>query len=159
MRRSSRGGRRPHHAAGFTLVELIVVVALIGLASTVVVLTMPDDQARLQREAERFAARLVHARQSAILGLRPIEVTVTAQGYGFTREDLGRWLPLREGPFRDTSWPQGLSPQLERRQPQVTFHFDPTGLSEERQLRLLGARQPLDIRTSGNGEVSVHAAR
>ena len=51
---------------GFTLVELIVVVALIALASSVVVLALRDpDASQLEEEAARLAALLEGARAEA----------------------------------------------------------------------------------------------
>jgi len=56
---------RPRQA-GFTLIELMVVVALIAIASGVVALAMRDPAAtRLEREAARLAALLESARAEA----------------------------------------------------------------------------------------------
>lgn len=55
--------RRPH---GFTLLELLVVVAIIALASSVVTMALPDPAAtRLEREAARLVAILEAARTQA----------------------------------------------------------------------------------------------
>src|SRR3546814_6836215 len=51
---------------GFTLVELMVVLVIVGLMGAAVVLTAPDDSRTLVREADTFAARLVHAGEEAI---------------------------------------------------------------------------------------------
>lgn len=57
---SPRGGLQ---AAGFTLLELIVVIAIIALATAGVGLALRDSgQATLDREAERLAALLESAR-------------------------------------------------------------------------------------------------
>lgn len=51
---------------GFTLVELLIVVALIAIASGVASLALRDpDAARLEREAQRLAALLEAARQES----------------------------------------------------------------------------------------------
>src|SRR3954464_6125538 len=42
-------------ASGFTLVELMVVLVIIGLASAAVILTLPERGGSLFAEAERFA--------------------------------------------------------------------------------------------------------
>ena len=52
---------------GFTLVELMVVVTIIGLASAVAVLVMPDPRGRVLDEATRFALRTRAAHDSAIV--------------------------------------------------------------------------------------------
>jgi general secretion pathway protein H len=51
---------------GFTLVELLIVVALIAIASGLASLALRDpDAARLEREAQRLAALLEAARQES----------------------------------------------------------------------------------------------
>ena len=57
--------------SGFTLVELLVVLVIIGLAAAAVVLAIPDPEGSLQTEAERFAARAKAARDLAIVESRP----------------------------------------------------------------------------------------
>ena len=59
---------------GFTLVELMVVIAIIGIASAAVVLMMPDPRGRLADEADQFAARVRVAHDAAILNARTTSV-------------------------------------------------------------------------------------
>lgn len=57
---------RPGSARGFSLIELLVVVALIAIAAATVTMAMRDPaEAQLQREAERLAALLETARAEA----------------------------------------------------------------------------------------------
>ena len=61
--------RRAAVARGFTLIELMVVVALIAIAVSVASLALRDgSQVRLEREAERLAALLEGARAEARAG-------------------------------------------------------------------------------------------
>jgi general secretion pathway protein H len=53
----------PRQAAGFTLLELLVVIAVIAVGVSLVVLTLPDaDAARLDEEGARLTALLESAR-------------------------------------------------------------------------------------------------
>lgn len=62
MRRSAPGSET-RRTAGFTLVELLIVVALIAVASGIVSLALRDPAAtRLEREAARLSALLEAAR-------------------------------------------------------------------------------------------------
>jgi len=86
-------------ARGFTLLELMVVVALLAISTAVVSLTIPDPSAtRLEREAVRLAAILESTRAQARAGA----MTVV-------------WLPQPKGPDIDYQFiglPEGLMPSL-----------------------------------------------
>ena len=74
----ARPGRKPR--AGFTLVELMMTVAIIAMAGAAVVMVAPDPRPAVGAEAERFAARLASARDEAVLTNRPIAVETTTSG-------------------------------------------------------------------------------
>lgn len=142
-------------ARGFTLVELMVALAVIGLAGAAVALTLPSPDDVLAKEAETFAARLAHARDEAILGMRTIEVGVTAGGYTFSRRRFDGWQPLEGRAFANVDWQPGTRPQLPRRDTRIAFHFDPTGASEPRSLLLLREGRRARISVDGGGEVTI----
>lgn len=65
--RAGLAGRRPvQHARGFTLLELLVVLALLGLVVGTVALSLRDGATtRLEREADRLVTLLESARVEA----------------------------------------------------------------------------------------------
>src|SRR3954467_8556222 len=82
---------------GFTLLELLVVVAIIAIASAGVSFALRDSQAtQLEREAQRLAALLESARaQSRATGV-PVRWRATEGGFRFEGAQEGslpeRWL-------------------------------------------------------------------
>jgi general secretion pathway protein H len=77
----------------FTLVELLVVVAIIGLTLAFVTVNLfPDDQAQAKREAERVAALLEQARDDAWFGGRPTLATFADSNLSIARVNRRREL-------------------------------------------------------------------
>ena len=151
--------QRPAHLRGFTLVELMVVLVIVGLMGVAVVLTAPGDANTLSREADTLAARLVRAQEEAILTTRAVQVVVDARGYSFHRQSFGQWEALDEGPFEPVAWAEGTTAVLDGDREQVSFRFEPTGGGREEQVRLARNGQQLRIGVDAAGEVKVDASR
>ena len=144
-------------ARGFTLVELMAVLAVLAMAGAAVLLALPGDRDALVATADAFGAKLAHARDEAVLGMRTVEVTATAQGYGFTRRRFDGWQPISERPFGNVAWDAGTQPRLPPGARQVGFRFDPTGSSEPRTLVLVRDGRSARIAVDGAGAVTVDA--
>lgn len=142
---------------GFTLIELMIVVTLIGLMSAVVMLVMPDPRGRLIDEAERFAARAHAARDMAIIESRPMALRVTSAGYGFDTRRAGRWQPIDDKPFRAAVWSDGTTAIVgERGQDHVSF--DSTGLaSKAMSVTLVRSGETMSVYIGVDGRIIVGA--
>ena len=69
---------------GFTLLELLLVLAIVALASLGVTLSLPDaQQSRLEREGLRLAALLDAARARARAAATPVLWVSDASGFHF----------------------------------------------------------------------------
>lgn len=69
---------------GFTLLELLVVVAIMAIATAGVGLAMRDaSQSQLEREAERLAALLESARAQSRMTANTVRWRATATGFSF----------------------------------------------------------------------------
>jgi general secretion pathway protein H len=111
-----RAGSRP---GGFTLLELLIVVAIIALASAVVSLSLPDPAAaRLEREALRLATLLEGGRaQARAMGLEvgwtvgpgPADPARREAGSNAARADDFHFTGLPPGNDLPTRW---LEPSL-----------------------------------------------
>jgi general secretion pathway protein H len=119
---------------GFTLVELMVTLVILGLASAAVLLAIPDPRGSLREEGERLAARLAATRDAAIVGGRDMAVRFDAAGYGFETRRGGSWLPAHGGAFEARRWPEGTTVTTEPATTRITF--DATGLATPTVVRL-----------------------
>lgn len=137
---------------GFTLVELMVVIAIIGVAAGAVLLSMPDPRPTLAVEAERFAARLTLAREEAVMTNRPVALRAEAAGYGFESFDGAAWTPLT-GVLAPTAWGEGTAVAGAGAARAV---FDPTGGSDAASVRLEREGQAVTVAIDGAGEVTIH---
>lgn len=149
----SRGPCHPRDR-GFTLVELMVVLAIIGLVSGTVVLAMPDPRGDLRRDAERFAARARAAQDKAIVEARDIGLLVSAQGYGFERRDRGVWRLLTERPFEQQRWTGGAT-AIVGEAGQARALFDPTGLVEPMEVTLVRDGTQMHVAIGADGTIDV----
>ena len=155
LSRAVASGKRTQ-TRGFTLIELMIVITIIGLASAAVVWSIPDPRGRLLDEATRFAARTRAAQQSAIIVARPVSVWVTAGGYGFDERTHGAWAPIAEKPLRVTSWGKGTHALVAENGGRQRVMFDSTGLAD-RQLDVQIARgdEAVTVRFAADGSVKV----
>lgn len=139
---------------GFTLVELMVVIFIIGIASAAVVMTARSPDRGARDEAERLAARIAALRDNAILQSRGMALWMRPSGYGFEARSDNIWLPLNDAPFVTTNWRSGTSAQLEGRQIHVVF--DSTGLpSGPAEIGISRGTALATVNVSATGDVRV----
>lgn len=149
----------PKGRAGFTLVELLLVLTVLSLAAAAVVLAMPDERPSLAREAERLAARLALARDAAIIDGRAFAVQVDEDGYSFAERREGAWRSLSRPPFESIVWEEDTVAAVPEADA-VRIVFDPTGLAEPMAVTLErdGERRTVTLDAAGEVRVAADAA-
>lgn len=141
--------RKGDRVRGFTLVELMVVIVIVGLAASVVVLNMPETGGSLSSEAETFAARAKAARDGAILEARPAMVRIGPGGYDVLRRLDGEWRPE---PARE--WAEGTAAELSGGTG-GSVRFDATGLAEPAFVTLRRGERRIAVQITADGNVTV----
>ena len=95
---------------GFTLIEMMVVLVIVGLMASVVLLNLPSGKDEARASAEEIAARFSFAAKEAVLGGETVGVTISRRGYGFLKYRAGRWQPMTLIPDKaELFWPEGVT--------------------------------------------------
>ena len=134
---------------GFTLIELMVVLVIIGLATAAVMLALPEAGGSLAGEADRFAARTKAARDTAILESRAVALQIGRGGYEVARRENDVW---RTEAHYD--WAQRTIPDVAGSSA-ASIRFDSTGYAEPARVTLRRGEEHVAIDIAGDGGVHV----
>lgn len=80
---------------GFTLLEIMLVIFLIGLASAGVVQTFAtDSEPPAKKAAQDFLTRFAQFKDRAVIEGQTLGVLIDPPGYQFMQRRHGQWLPV-----------------------------------------------------------------
>jgi general secretion pathway protein H len=101
----------PTTQRGFTLIEVMVVVIIIGVLINFVTISFgrnsPEDQ--LKTEAQRLSSLIGLASEEALLRSVLIGVDISEEAYSFlSLDEEGTWVPMDDNLFRMRQLPEGM---------------------------------------------------
>lgn len=142
---------------GFTLIELMVVLVIIGIASAAISLSIkPDPLQLLRKDAERVAQLLQVAQAEARADGRPIVWVSDAKGFRFSRRSDGGegFDHFAEDPqLRPRAW---QSPKMEVRvEPKQKVVLNAEWINPPLQLTLSDGFNRLSVLRDGAGRISL----
>jgi general secretion pathway protein H len=137
---------------GFTLVELMAVLAILSLATATVMLVIPSGRGSVVADAEKLAARIALVRDEAIISARPMAVVVDSDGYRFEEKRAGEWVQARGKGLSPKLWDngQGLTSAS------IRVAFDATGTPDRDTVIPLAQKDvSANVTIESNGQVRV----
>lgn len=141
---------------GFTLIEILVVMVIIGILATTVTLSMrPDTHRQVQDEAYRFARVLEQAVDASEQG-DTLGLVWLPRGYAFRRlDESGRWVPVDEAFFAEHEWPEGIRADDAGRARQSPLVLWQEGQGTQLELALVAGERRVKIVLTPLGRVEV----
>ena len=146
--------------SGFTLMELVVVMAIMGIALAAAVPLLRDQHQayRLEQETARMLAALHMAQQDALIHGREWGMAVRADGYSFLHfdADTKQWTAPSEAVLANYTLPDSL--RLNADVSNQLILADDAASQQRPEILLLSNGQTsaftLRLQIEGNGEVS-----
>jgi general secretion pathway protein H len=104
--------RSPQHAAGFTLIEIMVVLVVVGMLVALATFTMGGNSLRrdLDNEAQKLFLLMQTVSEQAVLNNTEFGLVIDEEQYRFLAydEQTGTWKPPQDRLFRGRSLPEWL---------------------------------------------------
>ncbi|MGF1456513.1 MAG: type II secretion system minor pseudopilin GspH [Alphaproteobacteria bacterium] len=170
--------RRRAARAGFSLVELMAAVVIIGLAAGAVAMVLPSGGPTLEQDVRRFAGGLDRIARHSVMTGRMIGLRIEPEGYRAYRRRRGVWDPLTgddaAGDWRKgTRVTVGQGAQIRRepisRRDKATrekqgrkkqgvspqIRFDPLGMGTPFWLRFERGTEAVIVQSNGDGSIEM----
>ncbi len=150
--------RRAAKEAGFTLVEILSVLVVIGLMSSVVVLSMEPPKPALEKQAERLTSELNALAQDGLISGSVNAAGFSKDGYALYTFKNSEWTERVKGEWQDSYRLTLTRASAKLDMPKTVepiIMFQPTGLSTPFELTLSDRDMTYALKTEGDGRVEL----
>jgi type II secretion system protein H len=163
----SATGRTERADSGYTLVEALTTLVIVGLVASAVMILAPGPDRTTGRFAEAMAARIAAASEESIIVNRPVGLFITDEGYGFARLEAAGWRrSTPASPLAFRPWPEGVAASVENagaedpaRADGLVARFDALGGATPARIVLSGDGVRWIVEIDGQGRAHVERAR
>ncbi|MEP3890813.1 MAG: prepilin-type N-terminal cleavage/methylation domain-containing protein [Hellea sp.] len=155
-------GRRNMKAAGFTLVEVLSVLFIIGLMTSVVVLSMPTPKSTLDVQAAKLTGQLNALVQDGLISGSVTAAGFSKDGYRLYSFENSEWTERASGEWQDSYRLTLTRASAKLDMPKKTepfILFQPTGLSTPFELTLSDRDTKYALKTKGDGRIELIKSR
>jgi general secretion pathway protein H len=151
-------GRPITKESGFTLVEILTVLVIIGLMSSVVILSMPQPKSDLDKQAALLAGQLNALAQDGLISGSVTAAGFSEDGYALYAFENSEWTERASG-----EWAESYRMTLERASVKLDLPkkadpimiFEPSGLSTAFEFTLSDRETKYALTTSGDGRIEL----
>ena len=151
-------GRRITKDSGFTLVEILCVLVVIGLMSSVVILSMPTPKSNLEKQAILLSGQLNALAQDGLISGTVNAAGFSKEGYALYSFENSKWTQRASGEWDDNYRLSFTRASATIEMPKTTdpiIMFQPTGLSTPFELTLSDRDAKYVLKTDGDGRVNL----
>lgn len=151
-------GRRITKDSGFTLVEILCVLVVIGLMSSVVILSMPTPKSNLEKQAILLSGQLNALAQDGLISGTVNAAGFSKEGYALYSFENSEWTQRASGEWDDNYRLSFTRASATIEMPKTTdpiIMFQPTGLSTPFELTLSDRDAKYALKTDGDGRVNL----
>lgn len=148
---------------GFSLLEIMIVVLIIGISASMAVLYVDNSEERLKSEAKRLFAISQLVRDDAIITGQSLAMIVNTADYSFARLEKGEWVKLSKKPFKKITLNNDIRLHFTIKEKKAvknsnnlrSLYFFPTGETSEFQLWISNETTEYLLSSTTLGELSL----